>query len=705
MTGDCYQTLGVHPAIGRLLAPSDDKFDGPKVAVLGYRFWKTELGGNPNVLGSTIKISGVPFRIIGVTEARFEGLIWGYPASVSAPISQRTSVSAQDPSGHFYWAETLARLRSGVGRRNLEAELKTKWRRLLDAGLPPGFKGPSRAELTGMPPVVASGTTGIDYYFREHFENALFALLAISILVLIASCVNVANLLLARGLQRQREIGVRLAIGGARWRIVRQLLVESAILLAAGLGFAFILALISSRLMARFLIAAFAKPDIYFTVALDWRVLLFTGLAGMLAVLIFAIVPAWRTSDVDPVRSLKGASRSVSGSRAAARKILLTGQVAITFVILVGASVFSYSIAYLRGRALSLNGDTVLNAQLMPVPQIGSKQQNADSYFRTLLDRIRSLPGVRNVSLTSFAPLVSAPYKEDIRRLDRPDKAVLQAPAEFVTDGFLKIMHIPLLQGRDFRATATEHSQRTTIVSESVAERLFPEGHALGRHIQFGTEPETRNLEIVGIAADRPLEDPHLRNKGFLLLNLWQLQRMGNWGNLQVQFSGSVSSLTSGLRSEIERAGQQQVFLLSTMSELRERSLLQDRLLAGIGKIYVFLVLVLVALGLVGLLLFFVSSREREIAIRVALGAERRDIKFLVAREAAWLTGTGMLVGLPFSYAVIHGISGLVYGVSPTLMEPVLFSLLILSAVAILAILGPMHRASRIEPSGALRDG
>lgn len=702
LTGDCYQTLGVRPALGRLLTPADDLFNAPKVAVLGYEFWKSRFGGNPAVLGRTIKISGVAFQIIGVTEPRFQGLLWGYPASVSAPISQRTGVSAQDPSGHFYWAETLARLRAGVTAETLKAQLRTKWQRVLDASLPPGFKGENRAEIISMPPTVTSGTTGIDYYFREHFETALLALLAISVLVLLVACVNVANLMFARGLQREREIGIRLALGAGRVRVLKQLLLESGLLLLVALGFAFALAIAGAKLLAGFFMGSWGRTDVLFAVDLDWRVLLFTALVALLAVLVFAILPAWRTSDVDPAVSLKAASRSVTGSRAGVRKLLLVGQVAMTLVILVGADVFAESIQYLRNNALSFGGDSVVDAQLMPIPNTGPARK-ADGYFKTLVNDIGSLPQVRKVSLSSFAPLVSSPFREDVRPLDHPDRSV-RIPAEFVTDSFIDIMHMPLLAGRDFRRTETAATQRIGILSQFAADRLFPDGHAIGRHIQFGSEPETRDVEVVGVVADRALEDPHMRAKGFLLLNIWQLQRMADWGNLQVTFSGSATAMESALRREIEHAGHQQIFLMSTLSQLRERSLLQDRLLVTIGKVYVVLVLLLAAVGLSGLLLFFVGSREKEMAIRMALGAELQEMQALVVREAVLLIGAGALIGTPLAYIAVRSFSSLVYGVAPTLISPVLLAFAILSAVAVLSVLAPMRRAGAISPNDVLRN-
>ena len=451
--------------------------------------------------------------------------------------------------------------------------------------------------------------------------------------------------------------------------------------------------------------SAYGRSDMSFEAKIDWRVLLFTALAALAAVIIFGILPAWQTSDVDSATALKSSSRSVAGGFASSRRLLLVGQIAMTLVILITSNVFAKSLTYLSDNALHFQSDTVLDAQLMPRPGGDLDGEKAVSYFRSLVERVRECPEVNAVSLTSFAPLVSAPYKEDIRRLDQPDHASLQAPAEFVTGEFLGIMHIPLLAGRNFRTTETPDMPRVAIVSQSVAKRLFARGSAIGKHIQFGTEPETRNVEIVGIASDARLEDPHTRAQGFVLLNFWQLPRMGNWGNVQVRFSGNPELVIKALQDAVRKAGHQEIFLLRTMSELRGISLLQERLLAATGKIYSVLALLLAAVGLFGLLTFLVTRRESEIAIRIALGASRRDVAFLVIRETFFLFGGGVSAGLLISFASVRVMSTLLYGVSALSIGPVMLSLAILLVVAASAALRPVYRASSINPNIALRQG
>lgn len=702
LSGDCYGMLGVHAALGRLLAPTDDLPNGPHVAVLSYGFWRDKFAADPNVLGRVIRIEGVAFTIVGVTEPRFHGLLLGFPPGISYPISQMDGVPRPDSPG-FYWSDVFARLKPGVTAQEVRAKLAAEWRRLLDRSLPlTRFKGAQRAEHLSMPPVVTSGANGLDYSLRNRFRQPLAGLLAISALVLLVACMNVANLLLARGLERRREIAVRLALGAKRGRIARQLISESVLLILAGCGAALILGSFSDRLLLKALSASYTGLSI--DTGLNIRVLLITAAAALAALLLFGVLPAWQTSDVDSATALKAASRSVSGGRARTRRLLISGQVALTMVLIMGASLFIETLRNLRREPLGFTTQSILDAQLMPLPGGTLPKQAALAYFTGLLDRIRNLRGVDDASLSTFSPLLTLPYPEDIRRLDAPDRAILQAPAEFVSDGFLRTMKIPLLEGGDFRRASGPDGQKTAIVSNTLARRLFPEGKALGRHIRFGSETETLDLEIVGIAADARLQDPRGKQLSFLYLNLWQLPGRGNWGVLQLRYSGSQpAQLVAALREELRKDGHQYTIGLRGLDEQHENALVQEKLLAALGTSFGVLALTLAAVGLFGSLSFFVANRTGEIGLRIALGAERGYVCWFVIREACILVGTGIVIGLPFCYVSARALSGLVYGIAPAPLVPLLLSSLVLLVVAGTAALIPTYRASSVDPVIALR--
>ena len=701
ITGDCYRTLQMHPALGRLLGPSDDLPNGPHVVVISYFFWHEKFAADPQVLGKVIRIDGVPFTIVGVTEERFHGLLLGFPPKISFPISQLPGLE-KPGAPPFYWADVLARMKQGVTQQQVNAKLATEWRRLLDQSFPLSrFKGAQRDELLSQPVVVTSGANGLDYALRDRFRRPLAGLLAISALVLLVACANVANLLLARGLERRHEIGVRRALGAGRGRIERQLISESALLMAAGSVCALALSSVSDRLLVTMLSAFYEGLSI--DAGLNVRVLLFTASSAFFAMLVFGLLPALQTSDVDPAVALRSASRSVSARGARTRKILISAQVALTLILVTGAILFVETLQQLRHEPMGFATNTVLNAQLVPLPGRALQKEAAATYFAGLIDRVRNLGGVDDASIASFGPLLTIPYKEDICRLDQPERAILQAPAEFVSDDFLRTMRIPLLQGSDFRRTGDLDSQKTAIVSRTLAKRLFPEGKALGRHISFGSEPETRDLEIIGVAADARLEDPHGNDLNFLYLNLWQLPFRGNWGNLQLRYSGSAAPLIAALKTELRKDGRQYTLKIRSLDEQHELSLLREKLLATLGTAFGVVALTLAAVGLFGLLSFSVTIRTGEIGLRMALGAKRLSICWMVLKEACVLVGTGILIGLPFCYFGGQLLSKFVYGISENPAFALCLSAGILLVVAAAAALVPVYRASRVDPIVALR--
>ncbi len=702
LSGSCYEMLGVRPVVGRLFTRDDDVPTGPRVTVLSYTFWRRQFGGDPNVIGKVIHIEGAPFTIIGVTEPRFQGFLLGFPPSVSFPITQEVSPTRADPTAPqtFYWGQVFARLKPGVTTEHVRARLSVDWRRILDESLPPRIQGAERTETLNEPLLVVSGATGLDFTMRDRFQRPLVALLAISVLVLLVSCINVANLLLARGLLRQREFAVRLALGARRWQIARELLIESAILTAAGLSCALFLTYAGSRALLVFLSRAYSGFALVATP--DVRVWLFTSLMALLALLLFALLPARQTSVLSLTQALKSGARSTGIAQMPIRKILICGQVALTLILVIGATLFVDTFRHLRGQPLGFHADGLLNAQLLPMPGGYAHGFDPGPYSRDLLERMRNLPGVKSATLSTFSPFFNLRYTQEIRPAGTPDGPAIHAPMERVSDGFLALMGIPLLQGRDFVRTDVPQSQKTAILSESLAKQLFLSGPVLGQHIIFGSKNETQDVEIIGIAADARLMDAR-SDLAFLYLNYWQYPDYQKWGDLQLRYSGDSAPLTAAVRQALHDAGHEYALHLRTIAEQRDISLLQESLLASLGTAFGVLALILAGVGLFGLLSFFVSSRTNEIGIRVALGADRQNISWIVLREALLLVGAGVLVGLPLSFAAARALSGLLYGIGPLPIIPIAMSLAVLLGVAGISVIIPVRRATSVDPIVALR--
>ncbi len=702
LTGDCYETLGVRPALGRLLTPADDIPNGPHVAVLSYDFWQQQFARNPNVIGQIIRVDGKPFTIIGVTERGFRGPLLGFPTKVSFPITQEAASSGTDLLGRevFYWADAFARLKPDVTRERVKARLSVEWRRILDDSLPERFKGAERDKILNEPLGVASGAGGLDYMLRKHFQRPLVALLAISGLVLLVSYVNVANLFLVRGLQRRRDISVRLALGANRLRIVRELLVESAIVVAGGFGCALLVAHAGAQVLMVALSQTYTGFDM--KVSPDMRVLLFTGGAGLVGLVFFALVPARDSSDVNLVDALKATSQSLTDSHSRSRRILVSAQIALTLVLVMGASLFVETLHHLRNESLGLRAEDVLDVQLMPLPGGYGPGFAPGPYYRDLMDRMQRLPGVLSVSRSHFSPLFTISLAQDVRRAGE-NTAGARAHVDFVCDNFFATMGIPLLHGRDFQRTDTPQSPKTAIVSESLAKHLFPNAEALGQRISVDDFGSTLEAEIIGVAADARLWDPRADDLSFLYLNLWQRQEYQGWGDLQLRYSGNPAPLASAVRHELQLAGHEYPAHLRTVADQRDIALLQERLLAALGTAYGVLGLILAGVGLFGLLKFLVAARTNEIGIRMALGAERGDVSWFVMRESLALIGIGLLIGFPLSYASSRALSGLLYGVGPLPLLHALVSTAILLASGAIATAIPVRRATSIDPIVALR--
>jgi putative ABC transport system permease protein len=698
LSGDCYAMLGIRSALGRLFTKQDDVPTGPLVAVLSYAFWQKELGADPSVIGQTIRIQGAPFRVIGVTEPRFQGLLLGFPPSVSIPITQERN----DPliPQKFFWGDAFARLKRGLAREQVQARLNVEWRESLGQSLPPNIQGAERTEMLNQPVAVIPAATGLDYSMRNRFKQPLLALLSVCVLVLLISCLNLANLLLARRLQKRREVSIRSALGATRWDIVRQIGAESLLVVAAGVVCAILLANVGARALLAVLSEAFRGFTL--VASPDMRVFAFASATAVAALSLFGLLPACDTGRDVRTEALKGGP-STTGGRSRAKRILICGQVALTLTLLVGASFFVKTLRDLHNQSFGFQVDRLLTVQLLPLPGGYAHEFNGPVYYRDLLDHIGQLPVVQSTCLSKFSPLFTRLYRQEIRDVRKPDVSSVQAPAEMVSDGFLATMQIPLLQGQDFRRTDSPQSQKTAIVSKSLAARLFPANKVIGEHIRVGSENETQDVEIVGVAADARLLDPHTQDLSFVYLNYWQYPDSQKWGDMQLRYSGDPGALISALRRELPQAGHEFPMYVRTVDEQRDICLLQERLLASVGGVFGILALTLAGVGLFGLLTVLVANRTHEIGIRMALGAGQGDISRIVLRELLVVVGAGLLMGLPLSYATMRILSQLVYGVRHFPIAPLALAIPILLGIAGIAAVIPVRQATSVDPMVALK--
>ena len=699
LTGECPAVLGIKAHWGRMLTPADDRDGTPKVAVLIEGFWRGRFGGRPEAIGSTIRIDGVPFTIVGVADSDFHGVLMGFqPGIVVSAGYDPSDAHISHGKRPYSIANIFARLNPTVSIEQAQARLTISQERLLDESAPLEYQGARRQEFISQKLKLLSAANGLDYMLRNQYSRPLGVALGISVLVLLVSCVNLANLLLARGVRRRRDIALRLAIGASRTWIVRQLTIESMLLLVSGSFAGLALAYAADRV----LITQVHDALVNFSLAapLDARVLAFAVMATLVTGIGFGVIPAWRISDVNLIEVLKEPNRGVRGGSTA--RLLIAAQIALTLALVAATGLFVSSLERLRNAPLGLRVENVVEAQLFPVPD-GYKDMVPETYYRDLLEDIEAMPGVESASYSNFAPLFSSGYSRPVRFTDDATRTGVTADANWVSDRFLSTLSIPLIAGRDFGRMEGARQPRTAVVSQSLARRLSPANEIIGRHIRFGSEPEDQDLEVIGIAADVRLKNVRAAGQATIYINLWQYSYSAKYGVLLVKRHNLNAGFIQTLERTVRGAHREYVQMARTLEEQRDNALLPERLLAWLSSAFGVLALTLASTGLYGLMMYYVASRTGEIGIRMALGATSPGVQRLVLGEALRLAAMGCAVGLLLALATGRFIGALLYDVRP--FEPAYFTiaLVVLLATSGAAAWVPAYRASRIDPLSALR--
>jgi putative ABC transport system permease protein len=755
LAGDCVETLGVGIAAGRALRRDDDRVGAPRVAMLTYGVWQREFGGRADVIGKSIAIDGEPATIVGVTERRFNGVLLGFPPQVLYPLEalqERLRAVTKDGE-RMPTALVFARLGPDDSIGQVNARLRAMWPALLRASLdeyPAAYDThDERTQFLAQKGAVAPAAAGLDFSLRNRFDKPLFALLAVAAVVLLVACANVANLLLARAAQRRQEIAIRVALGASRWRLVRDVLVESTLLLGGGVGGGLLIAYWSNQIvLARFGAAytAFALD-----VTPDARVLAFTSAIAAAAFVAFAIVPAWRISRGDSREVLAASSTRIHGDRGRLRQVLVVAQVALTLTLVTGALLFTSVLVNLQSAPLGLDTAGVLSAQLGPIPSTSPSagtspdgvptaarardqgdQRTQDATGRALLDRLAHIAGVRAAALANFTPLFGRPSLELASRAPGTFVASALSPAvasgsspasagsvtsvlaerAIVTGEFFSVMGIPLVAGEGFpvhdASSGTNDGPHAAIISESLAMKLFGRRDPIGERIQVGRDQQPRTLAIVGVARDAVLTRPQVGNTLVVYQPFDRARPLTP--SLIVDTIDSVEtagidarSMEDAIRRELQVDGRWYPIRLRSLSEDRDAALSQERLLAWVSSAFGLLGLTLAAVGLYGLLALSVARRTGEIGIRMALGADRSRVVWMIVRDALVLIAAGIALGLPIAWTAASAARALLPGIGSIPLATIAFAVTVLVVAGALAAWLPARRASAVTPLVALR--
>jgi predicted permease len=717
VSGTFFPVLGIQPALGRLFTAQDDRTaGGHPIAVLGFHHWRTRFNGDPAIIGQTITVNGSPLEVIGVVRQGFEGLDVGQPVAVYVPVSMQPKMGPawlQLEGRRFRWVQVFARLRSGVTAAAAQAGVQPLYQGLLRQESADAAFAQASAETKRR--FLESGLTVQDASrghsaLRESLTEPLKILMAIAAGVLLIVCANVANLLVARGAGRHRELALRLAVGAGRGRIVRLLLVESLVLAALG-GAA---GLLMASWGADVLLAYFASPDSppAVTASPDGRILVFTCALTGLTALLAGIVPAFRSTRVDVGPALKGSGGAVLGAQPRLRKTLVVAQVAISFMLLIAAGLFLRTLENLMGVDPGFRTSQMLTFSF-DLARSGYDPERAHLFMKTFLDRIPRTPGVSAAAFT-FQPLLGNGGWGMGLAVDGyrpPPGESAGAALNAVSPGYFTTMGIPVLAGREFdsrddRAAALPKGwpYRVAAVNESFVKQYFNGATPIGRHIGIGGDPDTpMPIEIVGIVKDTKYSA--IREEQRPQVFFPYLQGNIEYLTAYVRTSQDPHVVMQAVRREMAALDPAvAIYDVATLDERVERSVVNESMIATLSAALGVMATLLSIMGLYAVLAYTVTRRTREIGIRMALGAPAGQIAGGVLREAGVLIALGLLVGLIAASWLGRYVQNQLYGIAPADPVTIVVASLTLTLVAGIASVLPARRAARLTPMAALRE-
>lgn len=707
VSGNFFRGLGTGAAAGRLIVESDDVPATSAVAVLDYRYWRDRFGGSADAIGRTVRISEVPFTIVGVAEPEFYGLSAGSAPVIYVPLASRQPVARNTGSldeeltagmftdAKFYWANIIGRLRPGAAMASAEVEIATRFRQYVLGSAP---ESQAASQLDYFPVLwLEDGASGVGS-LRRQYAKPLFVLMAMVACILAIACANIASLLLARGAGRRREIALRLSLGASRIRILQQLLTESVLLALMGAIAGAGVAAIGSRFLLGLL--AGGRDDFQIRTVLDWRILLFTIAIAVASGIFFGFAPALESARTDVTPSIKGIGAGARRGREHRRgsHVLVVAQIALSLLLVLGAALFVRTLLNLGSVPLGFNAENVLTFNLN-ASKAGYKGSALIAFYAQMEDQLAALPGARAATVTG-APLASASsFRTPVNYSGNK-----KGPASWCAVGptFFEAMQIPILRGRAIDTRDVENSPLVVVVNEAFARKYFPNANPLGEHIKIvdGTD-----VTIVGVA--RNIRDSLKQPVSpFVYIAYRQNFAIAAWRGMyfEVRTEGDPVSLAQTIRKTVyETAPNVPVASLMTQMQRIDTSIAQERTFAYLCTAFAVLALAIACVGLYGSMAYSVSRRTNEIGIRMALGARRGEIVWMVLREVLALAAIGLTLGFMCARSAMPAIKSYLFGVTPADPVTIAWAIGILVATLLLAGYVPVARASRIDPLNALR--
>lgn len=713
VSGSYFSVLGVTPVLGRAFGPEVDQLrDANPVAVISGAFWRARFGGARDVIGRRIRILKTSYEIVGVAPPQFHGETVGANPDLWVPLTMQSEISP----GHDYlseetnpfrkteWLEAIGRLKPGVTLAQATSGIDVEFRQMMEAQTG-GMSAQDKQRFLNQHLAVTPGSHGAST-LRSDFGKPLLILMVIVGLILLIACANIANILLARSAARQKEISIRVALGASRRRVFRQVLTESVLLAAIGGAVGLLVAQWADAGLLR--MVSTTSNQIRLDVHPNIAVLAFTIGVSLLTGILFGLTPAFQATRVD----LKGAARGVAGiaarpGRVPMGKILVVAQVSLSLLLLVVAALFLRSFRNLSETQLGYDRDHLLEFFVDPL-SYGYRAAEIPALAQGILARIDAIPGVRGATLIDY-PLVSgmdsnSPVTIQGQKPFRSDDA--DAHWSMVGPNFFSTTGIRILEGREITDGDSGNAERVGVINETMARKFFPHSNPMGQRAFVHTESGEAPFVIVGVVQDA--KQHNAREKPFPRFYVPYFNPIGNdWtagAAIIIRTAGNPSSFSSAIRTVVKQAAPDlPAVTIKTMDQRVSDSLVTDRMIADLSGAFGLLAVVLVSIGLYGVMAYATSGRTNEIGIRIALGAQRSGILWLILRESLLLVLIGAAIGVPLVFASGKWISSLLFGLKAGDPVALLFAIALMFAVGVLASYIPARRATRIDPMVALR--
>ncbi len=714
VSGDYFNTLGVHPAAGRLLVNSDDKRGCAGAVVLGYGFWQEHFGGAQNAVGSVLSLSGHQFQVIGVAAPGFFGVDVGNKFDVAIPICAEAIIRGSNSNldeRAAWWLSIVGRPKTGTSPEKVPARLQVISPQIFAATVPARWKPDSKNNFLSGILVAAPAGKGLSDV-RRAYDQPLRMLMAVVGLVLLIACANIASLMLARAATRQKEISVRLAIGASRGRLIRQLLTECVLLSCAGAALGILFARWGSAILVQFI--STPRSPVFLQFSMDSRILGFTAAIAVLTGILFGILPALRSTKVSLSSAMKGGQQDEAPGHAHFRpgRWIVACQVALSLVLLIVAGLFLRSFNNLltlntgfdRSNVMMISADAH-NANLSPDAR--------DALWRQAIQRLQSLPGITSVSESVITPISGVGWNSFFRKQTGTSPSGRNALANInaVSPDYFATLRSPILAGRAFNAGDVSGAPLVGVINETMARRFFGQENPIGQYVYTDPDPgqSPQFIQVIGEAVDakyRTLRETTPATMYFPVAQLvaQKAQVMSEQPSFEVRTAAPPATIVKSAAEVFTSMNGSISLSFRTLEEQVNDSLRQDQLLATLSGFFGGLALLLAMIGLYGVLAYMVTQRRKEIGIRMALGAGKSSILGLIMRDVSILLAAGVLVGVGISLWATHFMQKMLFNLNPRDAKTIIFSVAVLSAVALLAGYLPARRAARLDPNVILRD-